>query len=682
MTMAPPSTSCLNETTTTRCITNRKSSRIRSVSYGSLVWLLLALPLSHSFLPSSARRRPTFVSRRASADDNNDGIGVGVDLGTTYSAVAILVDGIPTIVPVPNNGRTVPSVVSFDEDGNFVVGKEAIEMEVHNPLGSYRNVKRILGTGGRIASENAEVVPNVVIERWSGDDGSKKKKMKKRKKRPKTDSLAKQLQQAQENPALLYLPPKDNETTRETIAPEVISAQVLQTLFQAVQQQTQQPVTRAVVGVPAYFNDAQREATIRACHLAGVEKVKLLREPEAAALAYGIGKEQIGAGDEDELVLVFDLGGGTYDVSMLVVGGGLTEVVCTSGNVKLGGSDFDARIAEYFAKLLVNHGATRNYVSEGGEAADAMIRAAEAVRIYLSNNRKVSLALPLEKEAWSSMPHAGDVITPFSDAGELTADGTSNSTHVLCELSRKTMEGLCRKEFEALVRPLREVAIMSGAMLPGDARPSVVEAAFEMEEELERALREAKDGSPIVFEDFYNDEEGKELAASATVASPSEVADVDPDMLLELQELDMKERKRAQQKGRKKARNVAKRERKFREEKRKVDTSVDDKVLDGISGRPISQVVLVGGATRMPAIGRLLAALTGVVPQRTVNPDEAVATGCAVQVGVLDGSEELGGLTVLTPMQAAIMRAVAEKEGLFDVDDDFDDEEFDTVEIF
>lgn len=679
MTMAPPSTSCLNDTTT-RCITNRKTSRIRSVSQASLVCLFLLLPLSHSFLPSSARRRATFVSRRAS-NDNNDGIGVGVDLGTTYSAVAILVDGIPTIVPVPDNGRTVPSVVSLTEDGNFVVGKEAIDMEVHNPLGSYRNVKRILGTGGRIASENAEVVPNVVIERSSDDDGSKKKK-KKRKKKPKTDSLAKQLQQAQENPALLYLPPKDNDTTRETIAPEVISAQVLQTLFQAVQQQTQQPVTRAVVGVPAYFNDAQREATIRACHLAGVEKVKLLREPEAAALAYGIGKEQIGAGDQDELVLVFDLGGGTYDVSMLVVGGGLTEVVCTSGNVKLGGSDFDARIAEYFAKLLVNHGATRNYVSEGGEAADAIIRAAEAVRIYLSNNRKVSLALPLEKEAWSSMPHAADVITPFSDAGELTEDGTSNSTHVLCELPRKTMEGLCRKEFEALVRPLREVAIMSGAMLPGDARPSVVEAAFEMEEELERALREAKDGSPIVFEDFYNDEEGKELAASATVASPSEVADVDPDMLLELQELDMKERKRAQQKGRKKARNVAEKERKFREEKRKVDTSVDDKVLDGISGRPISQVVLVGGATRMPAIGRLLAALTGVVPQRTVNPDEAVATGCAVQVGVLDGSEELGGLTVLTPMQAAIMRAVAEKEGLFDVDDDFDDEQFDTVEHF
>ena len=644
-----------------------------------LVLFLLALPLSQSFLSSGPRQAPSFVLQ-SSTDTEENGIGVGVDLGTTYSAVAILVNGIPTIVPVPNNGRTIPSVVSLIGKNEFVVGKDAIEKEVENPLGTYRNVKRIIGTGGTIAAENAEVVPNVVIRKTNDSESSSRKGKRKRKK--KTESLAKQLQQAQEQPAMLYLPPNDNDSTsRETISPEAISAQVLKTLFQAVEEQTQQPVTRAVVGVPAYFNDAQRDATIRACNLAGIDKVKLLREPEAAALAYGIGKEQIGKGDEDELVLVFDLGGGTYDVSMLVVGGGLTEVVCTSGNVRLGGSDFDARIAEFFAKVLTSHGASRNFMAEGGEAADALIRSAEAVRIYLSNNRKVSLALPLEKEAWISMQHASAVILS-SPNGDLTEDGVSNSTHVLCELSRKSMEGLCRKEFDALVRPLREVAIMSGAMLPGDARPSVVEAAFEMEEEMERAMREAKDGSPIAFNDFYSDEQGKELAARATVASPSDVADVDSDMLLQLQELDFKERKRAQQKGRKKARNVAKRERKFREEKRKVDSSVDDKVLDGISGRPISQVVLVGGATRMPAIGRLLAALTGVVPQRTVNPDEAVATGCAVQVGLLDGSEELGGLTVLTPMQAAIMRAVAEKEGLFEVDDDFGEEEFDSVEYF
>ena len=143
-----------------------------------------------------------------------------------------------------------------------------------------------------------------------------------------------------------------------------------------------------------------------------------------------------------------------------------------------------------------------------------------------------------------------------------------------------------------------------------------------------------------------------------------------------------KQRKKEQQNGRKRARTLAKDERKFQEEKRKVGAEVTDvKVRDGITGRPISQVVLVGGATRMPAIGRMLAAMTGVVPQRTVNPDEAVALGCAVQVGVLDGNEDLGGLTVLTPMQAAIMRAVAEKEGLLK-GEDLNDANFDIVEYY
>ena len=643
-----------------------------SQRHGLLALISVALgsfSFAHSFIPPSPRR-PCIVKLEMSSED---GIGVGIDLGTTNSAVAILVDGIPSVVPVPNNGRTMPSVVSFIGENSFVVGEEAIENEVRNPLGSYRNVKRIIGTGGAIAHANAEVVPNIVIRESRGKRNShNKKKMKN-----DQPSLTKQHQDAQENPALLYLPPKDG-TTRETVSPEVISAQILKTLFAAAEEHTGQKVTRAVVGVPAYFNDAQREATTRACNLAGVSKVKLLREPEAAALAYGIGKEQVGKGDEDELVLVFDLGGGTYDVSMLVVGGGLTEVICTSGNVRLGGSDFDARIAEYFAKLLTSHGASRNLLIAGGEAADAMIRSAEAVRIYLSNNRKVSLALPLKAEAWNSLPHASDIIVFLTDS-ELTEAGFSNSTHVLCELTRKTMERLCQKEFEALLRPLREVAIMSGAMLPGDARPSAVEAALSREEEREQAMIESE--VPIAFDDFYKDNEGKELAASATVASPSYVADVESLLLLQLQEFDMKERKRAQQKGRKKARDVAKRERRFREEKRKVDATVDVKVQDGISGRPISQVVLVGGATRMPAIGRLLAALTGVIPRRTVNPDEAVATGCAVHAGVLDGNKDLAGLTVLTPMQAAIMRAVAEKNDLFETDGDFDDDEFNTVEF-
>jgi hypothetical protein len=157
--------------------------------------------------------------------------------------------------------------------------------------------------------------------------------------------------------------------------------------------------------------------------------------------------------------------------------------------------------------------------------------------------------------------------------------------------------------------------------------------------------------------------------------------------VLEKIELDTKAAKKMQQKGRKKARHVAKEERKYRAESRKViETLPETRVrADGISGRPISRVVLVGGATRMPAIGRLISALTGVVPQKTVNPDEAVALGCAVHVGVLDGKEELG--TVLTPMQAAILRAVVEKQRRdgqlddlrLDYEDDFGD--FDNIDV-
>ena len=243
----------------------------------------------------------------------------------------------------------------------------------------------------------------------------------------------------------------------------------------------------------------------------------------------------------------------------------------------------------------------------------------------------------------------------------------SNSTHLLFQLTRKDMERLCKDEFQALLRPLREVAIMSGALLPGDSSPSIVAAALELEQEEQDSRDESHD-----FDDFYNEH-------------PRETADdVDSDTLLVLREMDMKEAKKAQQGGRKRARDVAKQERKYRQEKRKLDETNNQrpegrsgKVRDGISGRPISRVVLVGGATRMPGIGRLLAALTGVVPQKTVNPDEAVALGCAVHAGVLDGMEGMG--TVLNPMQAAILRAVAMEQGFGD-DEDFDDDEFDAAE--
>ena len=468
------------------------------------------------------------------------------------------------------------------------------------------------------------------------------------------------------------------------ISPEFISAKVLRRLYDAVERHrgTGEKVTRAVIGVPAYFNDAQRDATLRASTLAGVEKARLLREPEAAALAYGIGKEQAGEKDDDELVLVFDLGGGTFDVSILEVGGGITEVVATAGNNMLGGSDFDTRIAEFMVKRMAAHGGERNYLRDGGDVADAMVRSAEAVRIFLSNNKAANLALPLTAEGWLNAANARDVLILDNNevTDELNETGMSNSTHVLCRLTRKRIEELCLDEFLALLKPVREVALLSRAMLPGDANPEAVMAAMEMEEEMDRVAEGRQ-----AFQDFF-DEGGGGPATS------KEEDEIDADTLLQLKEVDIKERKKAQQRGRKKARELASSSKKFRKEKRKADESSplnlatsgkrgdNVKVRDGITGRPISQVVLVGGATRMPAIGRLLAAMTGVVPQKTVNPDLAVALGCAVQVGIFDGDQALGGFQVLNPFQASLMRAMA-KQQLQAQEAQDDDSEFDGGEV-
>jgi molecular chaperone DnaK (HSP70) len=577
--------------------------------------------------------------------ESDGGIGVGIDLGTTNSAIAYLKDGaIPTIVSIPNNGRTMPSVVTFLGD-QVLVGRDAWDHEIQAG-GAYRNVKRILGTGGRLSPDVATVVP-FVKPSFVG-------------KTYKKDSLLNQIQDGIENPTLLA----DIRNSSRVIRPEVISCHILQTLKQAAESQLGQKISRAVIGVPAYFHDTQREATRKAAEMAGIQKVKLLREPEAAALAYGVGKDQLGqvesASTGDELVLVFDLGGGTFDVSVLMVGGGVTEIISTSGNAQLGGSVFDSRIASYCIKMLEEKSgvSTRSW---SRDAKNAIVLAAEAIRIHLSNNRGVNLALPLSEGDWISMSVPSSVIVgPLSDC-----TAADSNTHLQVQFTRADMERLCKDEFQALLRPIREVAIMSGALLPGDSSPSVVASALELEEEMR------DDGSnDLEFDDFYRD-------------GDVESVDSNPDTLLAVRTTSMKDAKRSQQGGRKRARNVAKQERKYRQEKKKLGESTvvqsgkeTIKIRDGISGKPISRVVLVGGATRMPGIGRLLAAITGVAPQKTVNPDEAVALGCAVHAGILDGVAGMG--TVLNPMQAAILRAMAREQSISE-DEEFDDGAYDEI---
>ena len=324
------------------------------------------------------------------------------------------------------------------------------------------------------------------------------------------------------------------------------------------------------------------------------------------------------------------------------------EIIATSGNNMLGGSDFDAKVAQFISNQLIDHGASKNYWKEGSDVAMAMVASAEQIRIALSNNRDVFLALPMTEENWIDMSKPSNVLVSEQTL-RLPENETrySNGTHVLCSLTRKEMETFCTAELDALMRPLREVAILAGVMLPGDTNPAAISAALQMEEE---AIRNDQ------TLEFYslNDISGENIH--------------DDTMLLQLNNL--KEQKKSQQNGRKRAREVQRDEKKFREEKRKVENTLrkkvsnasEVKVRDGINGRRITQVVLVGGATRMPAIGRLLSAVTGITTQRTVNPDEAVALGCAIQVGILDGINE--ELKVLSPIEAAMMRALAKKRGL------------------
>jgi molecular chaperone DnaK (HSP70) len=580
-----------------------------------LLWLL-SVTRCHGFLAPAIRGRQTRGQTRLFATEKDE-IGVGIDLGTTNSAIAFLDGDTPEIIEIPNNGRTMKSVVAFDESGKAFVGNEALEWEMKTSIGAYRHVKRVIGTGvNSLSKETRDVVPHLPPIAKSYSPGKKSKKK---------PTLQRILQDAQENPTMLFSLLKGEFGKYNSVSPEVISAAILKRLLDVATDYTDKKITRAVIGVPAYFNDEQREATIRAAKLAGVEKVKLLREPEAAALAYGVDKDT----QEEELVLVFDLGGGTYDVSVLLVETGLTEIVCTSGNAQLGGSNFDAKIAKRIAGLVKN-------CCRSDDSSDMIVRAAEAIRIYLSNNRRVELALPITEEGWIGLGDPDLVIVTNDETFEA---GASNSTHTFVHWTRKEVESLCLDELLLLLRPIREVAIMAGALLPGDSRPSVVASAIELQDAF-------LDG-----ESFYEDD--------------NQVDEIPVEVQQEAAAIDFKDAKKAQQKGRKKARQVAKDERKYRAESRIAAelpaATTDTRVrADGISGRPIRRVVLVGGATRMPAVGRLISALTGCTPQKTVDPDEAVALGCAVHVGVLDGKQEMG--TVLNPMQAALLRAVVEKQ--------------------
>ena len=370
---------------------------------------------------------------------------VGIDLGTTNSVIAFLEAGDPVVIPNSEGARTTPSVVAFSKTGEVLVGEVAKRQAITNPDRTFRSIKRHMG------------------EAWKSEDIDGKK-----------------------------------------YTPQEISARTLMKLKRDAEAFLGDTVTQAVITVPAYFDDAQRTATKEAGQIAGLEVLRIINEPTAAALAYGLDKSA-----QDETVLVFDLGGGTFDVSVLEIGDGVFEVKSTHGDTHLGGDDWDQRIIDWLVAQF--KGAHNVDLSQDRMAVQRLKEAAEKAKIELSQVQQTQINLPF--------------ITATAE-GPLHLDET-----------------LTRAKFQEMTADLIERC----------------RVAFE------HALKDA-----------------------------------------------------------------------------------------GISKDQLHHVILVGGSTRMPAVADLVMSLTGKEPNKSVNPDEVVAVGAAVQAGVLKGDVKDVLLLDVTPLSLGI----------------------------
>ncbi|MEB3226851.1 MAG: molecular chaperone DnaK [Synechocystis sp.] len=275
---------------------------------------------------------------------------VGIDLGTTNSCVAVMEGGKPTVIANTEGFRTTPSVVGYAKNGDRLVGQIAKRQAVMNPGNTFYSVKRFIGRKhDEITNEATEVAYSVIRDN-SGN--------------VKLDCPAQSKQ----------------------FAPEEISAQVLRKLVDDASKYLGETVTQAVITVPAYFNDSQRQATKDAGKIAGIEVLRIINEPTAASLAYGLDKK------DNETILVFDLGGGTFDVSILEVGEGVFEVLATSGDTHLGGDDFDKKIVDYLAGEFKK--AEGIDLRQDKQALQRLTEAAEKAKIELSGVSQTEINLP------------------------------------------------------------------------------------------------------------------------------------------------------------------------------------------------------------------------------------------------------------------------------------------------
>jgi len=392
---------------------------------------------------------------------------VGIDLGTTNSVVAAIEGGQPSVIINAEGLRTTPSIVAYTKKQELLVGQIAKRQAVINPENTFFSVKRFIGSKeGEVSAESKKLPYKVTKDQ---NDNIKIK-----------------------CPAL-----------NKDFSPEEISAQVLRKLINDATTYLGQEVTQAVITVPAYFNDSQRQATMDAGKIAGIEVLRIINEPTAASLAYGLDKKQ------NETILVFDLGGGTFDVSILEVGDGIFEVLSTAGDTNLGGDDFDNRLVNW----LINDFKQKEGIdlSTDIQALQRLTEAAEKAKIELSTVEKTTIHLPF-----------------------ITADKTGPK-HIEKELTREVFESLC----ENLINRCR---------VP-----------------VEKALNDAR-----------------------------------------------------------------------------LDKS------------DINEVVLVGGSTRIPAIQKLVESLTNKKPNQSVNPDEVVAIGAAIQAGILAGEIKDVLLLDVTPLSLGV----------------------------
>ena len=300
---------------------------------------------------------------------------IGIDLGTTNSCMAVLEGGEPTVIPNAEGGRTTPSVVAFTKDGQRLVGAPAKRQAVTNPQNTVFSIKRFMGRKSSEVSEEMTIVPYEVVAGPNGDARVKA---------------------------------GDKE-----YAPPEISAMILQKLKADAEAYLGESVTDAVITVPAYFNNAQREATKDAGKIAGLNVLRIINEPTAASLAYGLDKE------DDQTILVFDLGGGTFDVSVLELGDGVFEVKSTNGDNHLGGDNFDKAIVDWMvAEFLREQGID---LSKDSMALQRLYEAAEKAKIELSSTSSTQINLPFITATQDGPKHL-DLQLSRSKLNELTHD--------------------------------------------------------------------------------------------------------------------------------------------------------------------------------------------------------------------------------------------------------------------